>query len=118
MTKPSRFILFVVVVVAFVLRVYGIGNDPPALSWDEVSIGYNAYSILRTGADEHGRMFPIDAFKAYGDYKPPIPIYLTVPSVFLFGLSEFAVRVPVAIMGTLTVLLSYFFTGRYLTFLA
>jgi hypothetical protein len=111
MTKRSAIILFCIVFSAFLLRVNGISENPPSMSWDEVSIGYNAYSILKTGADEHGRVFPLDAFKAYGDYKPPIPVYLTVPFVFLFGLSEYAVRLPVALMGTVSVFLSYFFAS-------
>lgn len=110
MTKTMRILLVVVVLIAFVLRVNAISRIPPSMSWDEVSIGYNAYSILKTGADEHGVRFPIQAFKAYGDYKPPLSIYLTVPFVGLFGLTEFAVRFPVALMGTLSVLLAYAFT--------
>lgn len=101
-------ILSAIVLGAFVLRVYAIDRIPPSLSWDEVSIGYNAYSILRTGFDEHGKFLPIDAFAGYGDYKPPLAIYLTVPFVALFGLNEMAVRLPSALFGTLTVLMTYF----------
>jgi 4-amino-4-deoxy-L-arabinose transferase-like glycosyltransferase len=101
------FILFIIAF-AFLLRVYHIGNIPPSLSWDEVSIGYNAYSILKTGKDEHGRLFPLDAFVAYGDYKPPLSIYLTVPFIAVLGLNELSVRLPSALFGTLTVLLTYF----------
>lgn len=101
------FILFIIVF-AFLLRVYRIGSIPPSLSWDEVSIGYNAYSILKTGFDEHHHFMPLDTFVAYGDYKPPLAIYLTVPAVAFFGLTEFAVRLPSAFFGTLTVALTYF----------
>jgi 4-amino-4-deoxy-L-arabinose transferase-like glycosyltransferase len=101
------FILFIVVF-AFLLRIYRIDSIPPSLSWDEVSIGYNAYSILKTGKDEHGRFLPLDTFIGYGDYKPPLAIYLTIPSVAIFGLNELAVRFPSALFGTLTVLFTYF----------
>lgn len=97
-----------IVFLAFFLRVYKISSIPPALSWDEVSIGYNAYSILTTGKDEHGRIFPLDTFVGYGDYKPPLSIYATIPFVALFGLNEFAVRLPSVIAGTLTVLVIFF----------
>jgi 4-amino-4-deoxy-L-arabinose transferase-like glycosyltransferase len=102
--KLLWFILFV----AFALRFYQINVIPPSLSWDEVSIGYNAYSILKTGRDEHGKFLPLDTFVAYGDYKPPLSIYLTVPFVALFGLNELAVRLPSALFGTATVFLTYF----------
>jgi len=98
----------VIILMAFVLRFYAIDRIPPSLSWDEVSIGYNAYSILKTGLDEHGKFFPIDAFAGYGDYKPPLAIYLTVPFVAIFGLTEMAVRLPSALFGTLTVLMTFF----------
>lgn len=98
---------------AFGLRIYKVTTIPPSLSWDEVSIGYNAYSILKTGRDEHGRLFPIDSFIAYGDYKPPIAVYLTVPAVAIFGLNEFSVRLPSVIAGTLTILLTYFVVRQF-----
>ena len=97
---------------ALFLRVNKIASIPPALSWDEVSIGYNAYSILKTGKDEHGKYLPIDTFVAYGDYKPPLAIYLTVPSIWAFGLTDFAVRFPSALFGTLTVLLTFFLVSK------
>lgn len=104
----SKIILIGIVILASLLRLYSISTNPPSLSWDEVSIGYNAYSILLTGKDEHGRFLPLDTFTAYGDYKPPIPIYLTVPFVALLGLNELTVRLPSALAGIVSVLLSYF----------
>ena len=106
--KKQFCLLFIITIFAFFLRTVQLSGNPPSLSWDEVSIGYNAYSILKTGKDEHGRFFPLDTFTAYGDYKPPLGIYLTVPSVAVFGLNEFAVRFPSALFGTLTILLTYF----------
>lgn len=101
-------LLGLIVLAAGILRIYKVNVNPPSLSWDEVSIGYNAYSILKTGRDEHGKLLPLDTFIAYGDYKPPLSIYATVPAVALFGLNEFSVRLPSAIAGTLTVLLTFF----------
>jgi hypothetical protein len=101
-------LLLFIVIIALLLRVVQISNNPPSLSWDEVSIGYNAYSILKTGRDEHGKFLPVDAFVAYGDYKPPLAIYMSVPFVAVFGLNELAVRLPSAIFGTLTVFITFF----------
>lgn len=101
-------LLAVIVLAAFVLRTYKVTSIPPSLSWDEVSIGYNAYSILKTGKDEHGKFLPVDAFIAYGDYKPPLAVYATVPFIAVFGLNELSVRLPSAVAGTLTVLLTYY----------
>ncbi len=100
--------VFLIVLLAFFLRIVNVGNIPPSLSWDEVSIGYNAYSILKTGRDEHQKFLPLDAFAAFGDYKPPLAIYLTVPTIALFGLNEFSVRLPSIFAGVLAVLLTFF----------
>lgn len=108
MSKIISVLLFFIVLFAGIIRIGNIGNNPPSISWDEASIGYNAYSILKTGRDEHGKFLPVDTFAAFGDYKPPVPIYLTVPFVAFFGLNETAVRLPSAIAGTLTVLALYF----------
>ncbi|MEK7543321.1 MAG: glycosyltransferase family 39 protein [Patescibacteria group bacterium] len=103
----DHFFLIAIVVIAAYIRFIGVSSVPPSLSWDEVSIGYNAYSILKTGKDEHGRFLPIDTFVGYGDYKPPLAVYLTVPFIAVFGLTELAVRLPSVIAGTLAVLLTY-----------
>ncbi len=102
-------LLFIsITVLAIVLRFYELGLNPPSLDWDEASIGYNAYSILKTGADEYGNKFPL-SFRSFDDYKPPVYIYLTVPAIALFGLTEFVVRFPAAIIGVLAVIAVYFF---------
>ncbi len=92
---------------AAAIRLIGLSLNPPSMSWDEVSIGYNAYSILQTGKDEHGNFLPLDAFIAYGDYKPPLSIYLTVPFVALFGPTKAAVRLPSVLSGILAVYLVF-----------
>lgn len=106
--KWHRLTLLTIVFLAFFLRFNKLGEIPPSLSWDEVSLGYNAYSLLETGRDEHGKFLPLATFEAYGDYKPPGYIYATVPFVALFGLNEFSVRVPSALAGSLTILVAYF----------
>src|SRR3990167_2208416 len=110
--KNKKILLILVIFLAFFLRFYKISETPPSLYWDEASLGYNAYSILKTARDEHGKFLPVTNFAAFGDYKPPGYIYLTVPAIAIFGLSEFAIRFPSALFGTLTVLLAYFLTKR------
>lgn len=109
--KISR-LLFLIVVFAFILRFHNVTTNPPSLNWDEVSIGYNAYSILKTGKDEWNQRFPVH-FKSYGEYKLPIQIYASIPGIYLFGLNELGVRITPVIYGTLTVLV-VFFLGKEL----
>lgn len=103
----KRYLLVLIIILAAVMRLYQLGRNPPSLDWDEASLGYNAYSILKTGKDEFGRFLPI-SIRSFEDYKPALYTYLTVPMVYLFGLNEFAVRLPSAILGVLTVLVVYF----------
>lgn len=105
--------ILLVLALALLLRIFALGSNPPSLYWDEVSLGYNAYSILTDGIDEHGNKLPITNFPAFGDYKPPLYIYLTVPSIFIFGLTEFAVRLPSALFGVLTVYIAYLLAKKF-----
>lgn len=99
-------IIFVILLLASVLRLWNLGSTPPHLAPDEASLGYNAYSILKTGKDEYGKIMPI-IFKSFGDFKPGLYVYLTVPAVAVLGLTEFAVRLPSAAFGILAVFLMY-----------
>ena len=81
------------------LRLYGITQFPPSLYWEEVALGYDAYSILETGQDHHGHSFPIVAFESFGDWKPSLYFYVLVPFIKFFGLTELAVRLPAALSG-------------------
>jgi len=85
--KPALYLVLILVLAVF-LRFYKIGQVPPSLNWDEVAMGYNAYSILKTGQDEWGRKFPLLGFESFGEYKLPVFVYATIPGVWLFGLNE------------------------------
>ncbi len=112
MKHQKFYFLAGIVVLAFFLRVYRVVEVPPSLNWDEVSIGYNAYSILKTGRDEWGEQFPV-FFKSYGEYKLPVQIYGSIPGIAIFGLNDFGVRITPVIYGTLTVLI-VFLLGSFL----
>lgn len=105
--------LILIVLLAAVLRLYKLGDFPQALKWDEAALGYNAYSILKTARDEYGSFLPI-VFKSFGDFKPGLYVYLAVPSVAIFGLSELATRLPSALLGVLIVVAVYFLIKRLL----
>lgn len=90
-------------------RFYQLGVIPRSMDWDEVSFGYNAYSVLRTGKDEYGVSFPL-TFRAFGEYKQPVYAYLDVASIGLFGLDAFAVRFPSAFFGSFSIIFVYFLT--------
>jgi len=100
-------VLACVLGIAILLRFWELGSVPVSLDWDETALGYNAYSILKTGKDEYGTFLPL-SIRSFDDYKPPLYVYLTIPSVALFGLSPWSTRLPSAVMGVLAVLGTYF----------
>lgn len=93
--------------IALAIRIYKVGSAPSGILVDEASIGYNAYSILKTGKDEYGISFPL-VFKAFGDQKLPLYIYLVVPFVKYFGLSAFSVRLPSVLAGSFLPIIIFF----------
>jgi len=101
-----NYLLLTILFISAVIRLWKLGSIPSGLTPDEASLGYNAFSILKTGRDEYGELLPL-IFKSFGDYKPGLYIYLTVPFVALFGLSEWSVRLPSALAGVLAVWLVY-----------
>lgn len=108
--KANKYFFFIILF-ALILRFAAVDKFPSSLNWDEVSHGYNAYSILKTGRDEWGEKFP-NIFRAYGDYKLPFYIYVTALSVDIFGLNEFAVRLPSVLAGIGTVIFTYFLVKK------
>ncbi len=104
--KTKHFLLSLIFLLGFFLRTYRLDTRPLGFTWDEAALGYNAYSLLQTGKDEHAKILPI-IFESFSDYKPGLYIYFTVPSIAIFGLNEFATRLPSAIFGSLSVLLVY-----------
>jgi len=100
------FWLILIIILAAVLRLYNISNNPPALSWDEAAIGWNAKSIFHTRRDEWGTRLPL-TFRSFGDYKAPVYIYLTAPLVGFFGLNEINIRLVSVLAGITSVIVLY-----------
>lgn len=113
--NKKTIILIAVILLATVLRLYKLAENPPSLYWDEASLGYNAYTIANYGIDEHGEYFPVSRFIAFGDYKPPGYIYLDAIIQKVVGLSEFSIRIPSALSGMALVIVIYFLANKILS---
>lgn len=105
--KKYLLLLIAIVLVASILRFWQLGNVPPSPDWDEVALGYDAYSIIHTGRDEFGKFLPV-VLRSFDDYKPALYAYLSIPSVFIFGLTVFAVRFPSALFGVIGVIAVFY----------
>lgn len=103
----NRVFLFLILFLSIITRFYNLSNYP-AFNADEAALGYNAYSLIETGKDEHGNSWPIH-FQSFNDYKPGLYVYIAMPFVYLLGLQEISVRLPGALLGVGTVIMIYLF---------
>ena len=99
-------VLGAIVLLAFAVRIVDITDNPPGFFTDEAAAGLDAQAIWTTSKDMHGQTLPV-FFESLGDYKLPVYIYTLVPFVGVLGLSEFSVRLPVALFGALSVVTTY-----------
>jgi hypothetical protein len=86
---------------AVLLYVVGIPGYPVGFHVDESAIAYNAYTIARTGADEHGVAWPVH-FRSFGEWKNAPYIYLLAGVFKLTGPSILGARLLSAALGILT----------------
>ena len=107
MKKLFKNPLFLIFIIALFLRLYRLETFPFGFHADEVRVGWNALSILKTGRDDKGNLFSL-YYNSFGDFRPTGIFYATIPSIILFGRSEFAVRFPSALLGALTIFPLYF----------
>ncbi|RJR24492.1 phospholipid carrier-dependent glycosyltransferase [Candidatus Microgenomates bacterium] len=111
-TKSGKIILVLIFFLTLFLRTFKLNEFPTGLNADEAAIGYNAYSLIQTGKDEFGHAWPVN-FQSFNDFKPGLYFYLVLPFVKALGLNEWAVRLPSALMGTLTVVVLYFLLKEF-----
>jgi len=98
--------IVLILILAAALRLFALDKFPAGLNADEASIGYNAWSLIQTGKDEHSVSWPL-VFRSFDDYKPPVYFYLVLPFVKMLGLNIWSVRLPSALLGIASVYLLY-----------
>src|SRR3990167_3759072 len=94
-------IVFLIIILAAILRLANLLNLPPGLYLDEVLYGLDAYSLIHTGKDIYGHFLPL-AFQSSGHY-PPLFTYILAPLFLVLPLTAWVVRFLAAISGITTV---------------
>lgn len=110
-----KFILILILLIASFLRLYKLSVNPPSLFGDELDLGYQAYSILKTGRDYQGNFMPIH-FHSLAEWRTPLYLYSAVPTVAIFGITPLGVRLPAVIFGILGVWAMYLFVKELLSY--
>ncbi len=91
------------------LRLLGLDSNPISLFGDEVDVGYHAYSLLKTGRDYYGQFLPT-YIHSLSEWRAPLLMYITIPSIAIFGLNEWGVRIPSVLFGSLSIIIMYLLT--------
>lgn len=99
---PIAFLL--VIVAGGILYTRTLTTNPAGFYIDESSIAYNAHLIAQTGKDEHGEAWPL-YFRAFGDYKNPVYVYLLAGIFRVTGPSIKVARLLSATLGFAAALL-------------
>jgi 4-amino-4-deoxy-L-arabinose transferase-like glycosyltransferase len=108
----EKIIITAVIILSFLIKVYALNKSPPTVGFDEAALGYNTYSILKTGKDEYGNFLPL-SLRSFNDYKPALYAYLSIPFVAIMGLNEISIRMVSVIAGTFSLLFLYFFLREF-----
>jgi 4-amino-4-deoxy-L-arabinose transferase-like glycosyltransferase len=101
--------LFLITLLAIVLRFYRLTEVPPGLHFDEAFKGVMARGMLEGG--------PLQLFFASNQGEEPLATYLVAAVIGLVGQDAWAIRLPSAVVGSLTVPLAWWL-GRGLYRLA
>lgn len=99
----TRPVLFSLIGLAVLIRVVLFMRVPASLYWEEVALGYDAYSIATTLRDHHGNFLPLVAFESFGDWKPSGYFYAAAIPMRIFGLAPWVVRLPSLLAGVAVV---------------
>lgn len=100
-----------IISIGIFLRIIHLGTLPNSYSPDELAQGYTAYSIMNTQKDEWGNSNLLSLL-SFGDYKPPLQTWLMIPSIYFFGLTPFAVRLPNALLSITSLIAIYFLVRK------
>ncbi|MCX6984195.1 MAG: glycosyltransferase family 39 protein, partial [Lentisphaerae bacterium] len=94
------------------LHFFRTGEVPCGFYADEASVGYNAFCISETGADEYGIRYPV-FFKCFDNYQDPVMIYSLVPLIKMFGTEKWVVRFPSGLFHILASIAFFSLASKY-----
>lgn len=109
----ARVLLLAIVLVAAGLRIIGLTSAPPGLHQDEAANAWNAWCLLQTGVDQGGAPWPVFYFRALGENRTPLFLYLLLPFQLVGGLNVWTTRLPNAVGGVACVVLAYYIGRRW-----
>lgn len=113
--RKITFLLLITLLLASFLRLWKLSEVPVSLFGDELDVGYQAYSILKTGRDYSGNVMPLH-FQSLAEWRTPLYLYSAIPTVALFGITPLGVRLPAALFGVISILGLYLLVKELMNF--
>ncbi|QWR76969.1 ArnT family glycosyltransferase [Candidatus Magnetomonas plexicatena] len=107
----KKILIPVVFSLVLFLHVIKLDEIPMGFFVDETSIGNNAYLIAKYGFDENKLPYPL-FFKAFGEYKNPLYIYVNAVVFKVLGFSEFYLRSTSFLFFAIFIIVFYFLIKR------
>ena len=110
---PARLAVFWLVMLAGLFaRVYMFGDVPGDINQDEAFAGYNAFTLMQHARDSFGYRMPV-YLTAWGSGMNALESYLMIPFIAIFGLKVWAIRLPMLIVGILSLVAIYKIVLRF-----
>lgn len=105
-------LLLGLILLSLVLRIANLDSNPAGFFRDEADKGYTTYCLIQAGQDQTGKPYPFFV-RSLNVTTSAIYQYLDIPFVSMFGLTEFAVRLPAALAGVFSVIAVYLLAKKW-----
>lgn len=107
-----RICFWLILAVGIFARVFLFGDVPGDINQDEAFAGYNAFTLMHHAADSYGYRLPV-YLTAWGSGMNALESYLMIPFVAIFGLKVWVIRLPMLLVGILSLVAVYHLVRRF-----
>ena len=109
----KKILVILIILVAFILRVYRLGEIPRGINVDEAGMAYDAFSILHFRVDRYLNKLPV-YFINFGGGQSVLYGYLTAIFIAIFGFTLKTFRLAQVIVSMVAIILLYFMFKKHL----
>lgn len=103
-------VLFILIILCYLVFFFRLGEGP-VRQWDESSLAVNALEMTLNG---NLLVKYLDGKPDLINTKPPLAIWLIAACMKYLGYNELSLRLPSAIAASITAIVIYIFTNKYL----
>lgn len=107
-----RICFWLILAIGIFARAFLFGDVPGDINQDEAFAGYNAFTLMHHAADSYGYRLPV-YLTAWGSGMNALESYLMIPFVAIFGLKVWVIRLPMLLVGILSLVAVYHLVRRF-----